>query len=88
MPSILVAALGTLVFGFALGPEAPLIILGTALGAIVVRRGEDQARQLAMLLGGVAAIGAVFGNPFITAFMVLEFAALGLMPALALVPAF
>ncbi|MFM8612899.1 MAG: chloride channel protein [Actinomycetota bacterium] len=88
VPSILVAALGTLVFGFALGPEAPLIILGTALGAIVVRRGEDQARQLAMLLGGVAAIGAVFGNPFITAFMVLEFAALGLMPALALVPAF
>lgn len=88
VPSILVAAVGTLVFGFVLGPEAPLIILGTAIGAILARRADGQARQLAMLLGGVAAIGAVFGNPFITGFMILEFAALGLMPAVALIPVF
>ena len=30
--SILLAALGTLMFGFVLGPEAPLIILGTTIG--------------------------------------------------------
>lgn len=86
VPSILVAAVGTLMFGFVLGPEAPLIILGTSIGAIVARRADGQARQLVMLLGGVAAIGAVFGNPFITGFMILEFAAFGVVPAAAIIP--
>ena len=30
-PSILLAALGSLIFGFVLGPEAPLIIMGTTI---------------------------------------------------------
>jgi len=34
----------------------------------------------------VAAIGAIFGNPLVTAFMILEFAALGPLPAAALLP--
>lgn len=84
VPSILVAASFTLVFGLVLGPEAPLIVLGTAVGAIVARRAEPQQRQAAMLLGGVAAIGAIFGNPSVTAFMILEFAAMGLVPAVIL----
>jgi H+/Cl- antiporter ClcA len=37
VPSVLVASLATLVFGFALGPEAPLIVLGPAVGAILAR---------------------------------------------------
>lgn len=86
--SILVAALGTLMFGFILGPEAPLIILGTTIGALVTRRMDSQTARLAMLIGGVAAIGAVFGNPFVTAFMILEFAALGAMPTITLLPVF
>lgn len=84
VPSILVAALATLMFGFVLGPEAPLIVLGTAVGAIATRKADPQAQKVAMLLGGVAAIGAVFGNPFITAFMILEFSAFGLVPAMIL----
>lgn len=84
VPSVLVAALATLMFGFVLGPEAPLIVLGTAVGAILTRRASVQTRRAAMMLGGVAAIGAVFGNPFITAFMILEFAAFGLVPAMIL----
>ena len=84
VPSILLAALFTLVFGLVLGPEAPLIVLGTAVGAVVARKAEPQQRQAAMLLGGVAAIGAIFGNPFVTAFMILEFAAMGLVPAVIL----
>ena len=78
------AALFTLVFGLVLGPEAPLIVLGTAVGAVVARKAEPKQRQAAMLLGGVAAIGAIFGNPFVTAFMILEFAAMGLVPAVIL----
>lgn len=86
--SILVAAAGTLMFGFVLGPEAPLIILGTTIGALIARRADSQTTQAAMLLGGVASIGAVFGNPFVTAFMILEFIALGAMPRILMLPMF
>ena len=86
VPSILLAALGTLAFGFVLGPEAPLIVLGTAVGTILTRGSTPAAHRAGMLLGGVAAIGAVFGNPFVTGFMILEFAAFGLVPA-AILPA-
>lgn len=86
--SILLAAFGTLMFGFVLGPEAPLIILGTTIGALIARRMDSQTAKLAMLIGGVAAIGAVFGNPFVTAFMILEFVALGAMPTITMLPLF
>ncbi len=87
-PSFLLAAIGSLVFGFVLGPEAPLVILGTTIGALAMRGKPPQMVQLAMLLGGSAAIGAIFGNPFVTAFMLLEFAAMGAMPSAVLMPAF
>jgi H+/Cl- antiporter ClcA len=87
-PSILLAALGTLIFGASLGPEGPLIVLGSAVAALLVKRsGSTDVTKLAMLLGGMAAIGTVFGNPFVAAFMLLEFAAMGAVPAAALVPA-
>jgi H+/Cl- antiporter ClcA len=88
-PGILLAALGTLVFGASLGPEGPLIVLGSAVGAVLVKRmGSDDVTKLAMLLGGMAAIGTIFGNPFVAAFMLLEFGAMGALPSAALVPAF
>ena len=80
-PSVLLAALGTLTVGFALGPEAPLIVAGSVLGGLVMRGRAQQEVSAARLLGGAAAIGAVFGNPFITAFMMLEFCAMGMFPA-------
>lgn len=86
VPGVLLAALATLIFGIALGPEAPLIVLGTSIGAIVARKADPKTRQAIMMLGGVAAISAVFGSPFITAFMILEFAALGMLPALLITP--
>jgi H+/Cl- antiporter ClcA len=87
VPATLLAALGTLIFGFVLGPEAPLIMLGVTIGALVTRRATPEVHRAAMFLGGAAAIGAVFGNPFVTAFMLMEFAAFGLVPAMWLVPA-
>lgn len=86
--SILVASAGTLMFGFVLGPEAPLIILGTTIGALIARRSNEQTMKAAMLLGGIASIGTVFGNPFVTAFMILEFIALGAIPRLLMLPMF
>lgn len=81
-------ALATLIFGGVLGPEAPLIAVGTIIGGFVTRKQPAQVQQLAMALGGIAAIGTILGNPFIAAFMVLEFAALGSMPKQALLPLF
>jgi H+/Cl- antiporter ClcA len=81
-------ALATLVFGGVLGPEAPLIVVGTVIGGLLTRGKSPEVQQLAMALGGIAAIGTILGNPFITAFMVLEFAALGALPRQALVPIF
>jgi len=86
----LLAAIGTLGFGFVLGPEAALILLGTSLGAFLARlsgRRDPQSVRIFMVLGGVAAIGTVFGNPFVTAFMLLELAAFAVLPAALLVPA-
>lgn len=87
-PAFLLAAIGTLVFGAVLGPEAPLIALGTGIGALIFARQGGPAQQLAMLLVGGAAIGSIFGSPFVTAFLFLEFAAFGALPAIALVPLF
>lgn len=84
--SVLLASIGTLVFGLVLGPEAPLIACGTAIGGLLMRGREPRMVQLGMLLGGAAAIGAIFGNPLVTAFMLLEFSAMGALPAAALVP--
>lgn len=81
-------ALATLVFGGVLGPEAPLIVVGTVIGGFVARHQPPEVQQLAMALGGIAAIGTILGNPFIAAFMVLEFAAMGAMPRQALIPMF
>jgi len=86
VPSVLCAALATLIFGLALGPEAPLIVLGSAIGAIAGRNADPQVRKVMMFLGGAAAIGAVLGNPFIAGFMILEFVAMGMVPALLIAP--
>ena len=87
VPGILLAALGTLVFGVALGPEAPLIVLGSAIGVLLLRRTRnEQAIKAGGFLGGTAAIGAIFGNPFITAFMILQFAAFGVAPSSLILP--
>ena len=87
VPAVLLAAVATLIFGFVLGPEAPLIVLGSAIGAIVGRKADPQARMAMMFLGGAAALGAVLGNPFVAGFMILEFAAMGMVPALLIAPA-
>lgn len=88
VPAVILAALASLIGGVALGPEAPLIVLGTTLGALFTIGKPENSRKAMMFIGGAAAIGAVFGNPFITGFMILEFAALGAAPAALLLPVF
>jgi H+/Cl- antiporter ClcA len=72
--SALVAALGSLIFGAVLGPEAPLMAVGTAVGALAFRDKDKPIRLVMMLVGAMAAIGAIFGNPLVTCVLLLEMA--------------
>jgi H+/Cl- antiporter ClcA len=77
--SILPAALATLGLGLVLGPEAPLIALGLALGALAVQltRLDGTGAQLLVLAGAFAAVAALFGGPLVAAFLLFEVTAAG-----------
>jgi chloride channel protein, CIC family len=81
LPGIFFAALATLAFGVVLGPEAPLIALGSGLGVLAVHLASRDAPQRAAALigaaGSFAAIASLLGNPLLGAFLLLEAAGLG-----------
>ena len=73
-PGIALAALGTLAFGAVLGPEAPLIALGSFVGLAVARfvtLGPQQDRILATA-GSFSAISALFGGPLVAGLLLVE----------------
>jgi H+/Cl- antiporter ClcA len=88
VPGVLLAAFATLILGASLGPEAPTIVIGTTVGALLLRKGSPTLVSLGMFLAGMAAIGSIFGNPFVAAFMVLEFIVIGMAPKELAMPAF
>jgi chloride channel protein, CIC family len=75
-PGIIVAALGTLAFGAVLGPEAPLIALGSAVGVavtLVVRFGAGSREERVLATAGsFSAISALFGGPLVAGMLLLE----------------
>ncbi len=73
-PGIALAAIGTLSFGAVLGPEAPLIELGSIVGMTVTlsaRLGGREERVLATA-GSFSAISALFGGPIVGGVMMVE----------------
>lgn len=87
LASILPAGLATLALGIVLGPEAPLIALGLALGALTVRflREGEATGELLALAGAFAAIATLFGGPLPAALLLFEvLAASGKIPAQAM----
>jgi H+/Cl- antiporter ClcA len=74
--SVLIAALLSLSIGAVVGPEAPLMAVGSAICGFVAMRVPDPARQVLMVSGAVAAITMILGNPMISAVLVLEAAVL------------
>jgi H+/Cl- antiporter ClcA len=81
LPGIFFAALATLSFGVVLGPEAPLILLGSGLGVLAVRLAArdapDQAATVIAAAGSFAAISTLLGSPLLGAFLLLEASGLG-----------
>lgn len=87
-PGVALAALGTLAFGAILGPEAPLIALGSAVGMVAVsaaRVTDERAATVLATAGSFSAVSALFGGPLVAGFLLLESglaAGAALMPAL------
>lgn len=85
-PSIALAAIGTLAFGAVLGPEAPLIGLGSVVGmaAVAWRRPDDPiAAKTLGTAGSFSAVSALFGGPLVAGVLLLE---AGLSAGAALLP--
>src|SRR4051794_34800052 len=64
LPGIVVAALGTLGFGLVLGPEGPVVAIGSIVGVTVTwfaRLAPRESKVLATA-GAFAAISALFGG--------------------------
>ena len=81
LPGVVLAALATLSFGAVLGPEAPLIAIGSGLGVLAVRLAARDAPPMAATViaaaGSFAAISALLGSPLLGAFLLLEASGLG-----------
>ena len=81
LPGIVFASLATLCFGVVLGPEAPLIAIGSGLGVLAVRlvKKDAPAQAIAVIgaAGSFAAISTLLGSPLVGAFLLMEAAGLG-----------
>jgi len=91
LPGVFLAALATLSFGAVLGPEAPLIAVGSGLGLLAVRLAArdapDTAGAVIAAAGSFAAISTLMGSPLLGAFLLLEAAGLaGPMVGVVLLP--
>ena len=78
---IIVASFATLALGVVLGPEMPLVALGSGLGVLAVHLvKKDAPAQAAVVIGAAgsfAAISTILGSPLVGAFLLMEAAGLG-----------
>jgi H+/Cl- antiporter ClcA len=91
LPGIIIASFATLSLGVVLGPEAPLIAMGSGLGILALhflkRDAEPQAVMLIGATGSFAAVSTLLGSPLAGAFLLMEAAGLGgAMMGVVLVP--
>lgn len=81
LPGIAIAAFATLSLGAVLGPEAPLIAIGSGLGVVAMyllkRDAPAQATMLVATAGSFAAVSTLLGSPLTAAFLLMEIAGLG-----------
>ena len=81
LPGIIIAAFATLSFGAVLGPEAPLIAIGSGMGILAVHLLKRDAPQTASVVigaaGSFAAISTLLGSPITGAFLLMEVSGLG-----------
>jgi chloride channel protein, CIC family len=91
LPGIVLASFATLALGVVLGPEAPLIAIGSGIGVLAVHLAKNDAPAQAVAViaaaGSFAAISVLLGSPIVGAFLLMEIAGLaGPMLGVVLVP--
>ena len=81
LPGIIIAAFATLSLGVVLGPEAPLIAIGSGMGVLAVHllKKDAPARAVAVIgaAGSFAAVSTLLGSPLAAAFLMMEAGGLG-----------
>ncbi len=81
VPGVLVAGLASIGLGTVIGPEAPLIALGSGLAVATVslarRPVPNQALVMIGAAGSFAALSFIFGSPIIAAVILIEATGLG-----------
>jgi H+/Cl- antiporter ClcA len=73
-PGVALAAIGSLGFGAVLGPEAPVIALGSVVGVAMARlaRLDERATTVLGTAGSFSAISALFGGPLVAGMLMVE----------------
>ena len=81
LPGIILASFATLSLGVVLGPEAPLIAIGSGMGVLAVHLIKRDAPEMASVVigaaGSFAAISTLLGSPLAGAFLLMEAGGLG-----------
>ncbi len=81
LPGVLLAAIVTIGLGVVLGPEAPLIALGSGLAILtvrLVRKGTpSQGLMVLAAAGSFAAVSLIFDSPLIAAVVLIEATGIG-----------
>ena len=81
LPGIVIASFATLSLGVVLGPEAPLIAIGSGLGVLALHLVKRDAPEMASAVigaaGSFAAISTLLGSPLPAAFLMMEVAGIG-----------
>lgn len=81
LPGVLLAGLATVGLGIVLGPEAPLIALGSGLAILTVSLARRQMPSQTLVVvgaaGGFAALSFIFGSPLIAAVLMIEVTGIG-----------
>jgi H+/Cl- antiporter ClcA len=74
LPGIVVAAFGTLAFGAVLGPESPVIAIGSgiALGIVAFARLSTRENRMLGMAGSFSAISSLFGGPIVGGVLLTE----------------
>lgn len=90
LPGVLLAAVATIGLGIVLGPEAPLIALGSGLGIFAIRLvrrdAPDQLVAVVAAAGSFAAVSFIFGSPLVGAVILIEAAGLDRRRLMVIVP--
>ena len=81
LPGVMLAAVATLGLGLVLGPEAPLLALGSGLGILAIRLlrkdAPDEVVGVMAAAGSFAALSFIFASPLIAAVILIEATGIG-----------